>query len=122
MIITCQIGFGPKVTGEFVVLGKIGEVLSTQIIDRKLLGKILVLKGFATRTILEKAGLVGIVGAVVPSMHYRDYKYFQDLNDFPILVMQEFGRTAATGELASKLDKLGGKKGELDGEQKSLKV
>ena len=77
-------------------------------------------KDYVPREFLEKASLVGVRGLVVPSMHYRDYDYFVKADDFSLLVLTKFGKLEVSSELATKLAKLDGKKGNLDGDKHEL--
>lgn len=114
MTVTSKIGFGGKVTGEVTVVS--GSL------DGDASGKIVVSLVFVGREFLEKAGLIGVAAVVVPSMHYRDFAYFQSLNEFPILVLLKFGKLELAGELAEKLEKLDGKKAVLDGKAHELQA
>lgn len=122
MTISAKIGFGPKVAGEIVVLGKPGEIPAGHEIDPSFSGKILMFFSYAPRELLEKASLVGVRGVVVPSMHWRDFDYFVKADDFSLLVLTKFGRLDISSELFEKLSKLDGKKAELGGEDKTLTV
>lgn len=122
MTISTKIGFGPKVAGEIVVLGKPGEIPSGHEINSSLRGKILMVLSYAPRELLEKAGLVGVRGVVVPSIHWRDFDYFEKADDFSLLVLTKFGKLDVSAELVAKLAKLNGKRGELDGEEKKLEA
>lgn len=120
MTVSTKIGFGPKVAGEIVVLGRPGEVPASYEINASLSGKILMILSYAPRELLEKASLVGVRGVVVPSIHFRDYDYFAKADDFSLLVLTKFGKLDISLELVTKLAKLSGKRGELDGEDKTL--
>ncbi|MCL4390126.1 MAG: hypothetical protein M1484_03650 [Patescibacteria group bacterium] len=111
MTITGKIGFGAKVSGKIAVDPEVNLELE---------GKIAVFTRFVPRATLEKAGVVGAVGVVVPTMHWRDFEYFQNLGDFPVLVLLKFGDQDAGKELAEKLEKMDGKNGEIDGDNKIL--
>lgn len=111
MTITTKIGFGEKVTAPVVILGQ----------DEDLEGKIVVATKVVGREFLEKAGLLGVAGVVVPSLHWRDYSYFQNLNEYPLLVLLKFGRLDLASDLVEKLEGLAGKKATLDGEKHELK-
>ncbi len=117
-----KIGFGPKVAGEIVVLGKPGEVPESFAINSSMSGKILVFLSYAPRELLEKASLIGIRGVVMPSMHFRDYDYFEKADDFTLLVLTKFGKLDIDSDTATKLSKLSGKRGALSGEEKKLEV
>lgn len=112
MTIVTKIGFGKNVAGEIVVFGK----------NDDLTGKIVICLSNVGREFLEKAGLVGVASVVVPSIHYRDYQYFKELSEFPILVLLKFGKLELEESLKEKLQKLDGKKATLDGESHELKV
>lgn len=112
MTVLTKIGFGKKVTGEIVLLGK-GDDLA---------GKIVLCLSPVGREFLEKAGLVGVAGVIVPSMPYRDYRYFENLNEFPLLVLLKFGKLELEESLLEKMQKLAGKKATLDGHSHELKT
>ncbi len=112
MTIVTKIGFGKKVAGEIVFLGNSND----------LAGKIVVCLSNVGREFLEKAGLVGVVAVVVPSIHFRDFEYFKNLNDFPLLVLLKFGKLELEENLVEKLQKLDGKKAVLDGEAHLLQI
>ncbi len=120
MNISCKIGFGGKVAGELAVLGAAGGNMDVRDISPDLEGKILVLLFWAPRELLEKAGFVGAVGVVAPSIHFRDFEYFRKTADFPLLVLSKFGKLDASADMAKKLLAVNGKKGSLDGEGKTL--
>lgn len=111
MTISGKIGFGAKVYGKIAVDPEVNLELE---------GKIAVFTQFVPRATLEKAGVVGAVGIVVPAMHWRDFEYFRNLGDFPILVLLKFGNLDSGKELKEKLEKLDGKNGELNGDEKNL--
>lgn len=104
MTFSSKIGFGPKVEGVITI-------------NEFVPGKISVFTTHLHREHLEKAGLVGVLGLVVPSIHYRDYEYFRKLSEFPLLVLLKFGNLDTPKDLVGKLDKLQGKTGELDGHE-----
>lgn len=112
MTITSKIGFGGKARGEVTVVS--GGL------DSGAAGKIVVSLVFVGREFFEKAGLIGVAGIVVPSMHYRDFAYFQGLNEFPVLVLLKFGRLDLDKDLEEKLGKLSGQKASLDGKAHEL--
>lgn len=122
MTVSTKIGFGPKVAGEMVVLGKPTEVPESFAINSTMAGKILIFLSYAHRELLEKAGLIGVRGVVVPSIHFRDYDYFEKADDFSLLVLTKFGKLDIDSETATKLSKLSGKRGVLSGEGKTLEV
>lgn len=122
MTISSKIGFGKKVSGEIVLLGGKGGVSSSRDLTVEVEGKIVVFLSWVPREFLEKVSFLGGVGVVVPSMHYRDYEYFSKSLDFSLLLLLKFGKLDVPEELFGKLSKLGGKKGELDGEGKSLTI
>lgn len=122
MTFSGKIGFGDRVSAEIVVLGEPGESLSSHVIDSPLAGKILICLSFMGREAMEKAGLVGVKGLVLPSIHFRDYNYLQNLNEFSVLVLTKFGKIKLGSEVSSKLSKLSSEKGILDGEEKKLIV
>lgn len=122
MIISTKVGFGQKVSGEIVVVGRSGEVLDTHDLNMELAGKILVLPIWVSREFLQKADFVGVLGVVVPSIHYRDFLYFKEHADFALLVLLEFGKLDAYPEEAKKLLGLNGKHGVLDGGVKTLEI
>lgn len=116
MTVNTKIGFGPKVAGEVVVLT---EPVSREI-NSSLGGKILLFLTYVPREFLEKAGLVGVRGIVVPSIHWRDFDYFVRNDDFSLLVLTKFGKLEISKDLAEKLSKLSGKKASLDGDKHEL--
>lgn len=122
MTVSAKIGFGRKVKGEIVVLGEPGVAVESYLVNSSLSDKILLLLSYAPRELLEKAGLVGVRGVIVPSIHWRDFNYFKDSDDFTLLVLTKFGKLDVSKELSGKLLKLNGKEGELDGEGKKLEV
>lgn len=122
MILTSKIGFGKKVSNSVSLVGGEGKVNQTHEITTDLAGKILVVLGFANREILEKADLVGVIGVVVPSMHWRDFIYFQKFGDFTLVVLSRFGEVEMEKAMVEKLKKLEGKEVILDGEAKTLTV
>lgn len=107
MTFISKIGFGPKVEGEIVVNDFVP-------------GKISVFTTHLHREQLEKAGLVGILGLAVPSIHFRDFDYLRKLSEFPLLVLSKFGNLDTPKELIGKLEKLRGRHAELNGHE--LKV
>lgn len=117
MTVTTKIGFGEKVSGEIVVVER---AAGTGSIDEAMAGKILLFSSWVPRAVLEKAGLIGVAGVVVPSMHWRDFDYFAQISEFPMLILLKFGMLDLSKELRDKLSKLGGKKGTLDGEKKTI--
>lgn len=122
MTVKTKIGFGPKVKGKIVVLGQAGKAVTTGQIDFSLSGMIVLFLGSVSREVMEKAGLVGVVGVVVPSVHHRDYEYFRVLGEMSLLVLLKFGNLELNSELEKKLEKLDGEEGELDGDGKELTV
>lgn len=120
MEISTKIGFGGKFKGEIVFIP--GEILPTHTIDTTISGKILVTACWVGREFVEKAELIGAAGIVVPSIHWRDFNYFQKNLSCPLLVILKFGKLNADLNLADKLLKLNGKKGEIDGETKILRI
>ena len=120
MMVQTKIGFGPVASGEIEVLGETGASVNSSQIDFTQEGKILLFLCPVSRSLLEKASLVGAIGAIVPSMHFRDYDYFQGLKEFPLLVVLKFGNLDLDSEMTEKLRKLAGKKGKLDGEKKTF--
>lgn len=122
MTVSTKIGFGKKVVGEIVVLGKPGKVVESHQVNSQLSGKIALFLSYVPVEILEKAGLVGVKGVIVPSMHWRDFERFRQAEDFTLLMLLKFGKLDATVELAGKLEKLDGEEGKLDGEGKKLEV
>lgn len=122
MTVSTKIGFGPKVVGKIMVLGKPGESLGTQLVDQSAKGKILLLCCYVGKEFLEKADLVGVRGIIVPSMHFRDCDSFQKTGEFSLLVLTKFGKLDISAELAAKLSKLDGKEGQLDGDGKKLEA
>ncbi len=122
MTVSANIGFGPKVAGEIVVLGKPGEVVESYQINSSCRGKIIIFLSYTPRELLEKAGLVGVRGILVPSIHFRDYDYFEKADDFSLLVLTKFGKLDIDSETATKLSKLSGKRGILSGEGKNLEI
>lgn len=122
MTISTKIGYGLKVSGESVVLeGKDGQI-ATNRLDDNLNGKIVVCLSNVGREFLEKAGLVGVGGVILPSLHWRDFEYFHNLNEFPLLILLKFGTLELSGELTEKLKKIDGKKGTIDGEGKTFEL
>ena len=122
MTISSKIGFGKKVSGQIVVFGEHGKELSSRNLTDELEGKIVVFLKFAPKEFIEKAGFLGAVGIVTPSMHFREFEYFSKSADFSLLLLMKFGRLDFPEELAKKLLSPGEKKGELDGENKSLTI
>lgn len=114
MTVTSKIGFGGKATSEIAVVS--GSL------DSSAAGKIVVSLVFVGREFFEKAGLIGVAGIVVPSMHYRDFAYFQGLNEFPVLVLLKFGKLELDKDLEEKLAKLSGKRATLDGKAHELQA
>lgn len=112
MTITSKIGFGSKTSGKIAIFGKSSD----------LTGKVVVCLDFVGREFLEKAGLVGVAGVILPSIHWRDFEYFKKLNEFPILILLKFGKLELSADLREKLSKLDGKDAMLDGEHKTLTV
>lgn len=104
MTISSKIGFGPSVESSIVINDLVP-------------GKICVSTTHLHREKIEKAGVVGVAGLVVPSIHYRDFDYFRRLSEFPILVLLKFGNLDTPKELVAKLEKLQGKTGELNGHE-----
>lgn len=121
MTISTKIGFGKKVSGEVRIIGKNGPVDSRDLMP-ELEGKIVVFLSWVSRETLEKANFLGVCGVVVPSIHARDFDYYSKTHDFSLLVLVKFGKLDIPNELAKKLSPLEGKKGELDGEGKTLTV
>lgn len=113
MTVTTKIGFGPKA---------VGQIMVTDRLDNAAGGKIVVSLDFVGREFLEKAGLVGVAGLVVPAVHWRDFEHAKNLAEFPLLVLLKFGRLDLQKDLAEKMTKFEGKKGVLNGEEKTLVV
>lgn len=120
MTVSTKIGFGKRVVGEIVVLGKSGRGVESHQVDARLSGKIILFLSYVPVEVMEKVGLVGVKGVIVPGMHWRDFERFRQAEDFTLLMLSKFGKLDATAELAEKLEKLDGKEGKLDGEGKTL--
>lgn len=111
MTVSTKIGFGPKVSAPITVVERL---------DAGCAGKIVISLSFVGMEFLEKAGLVGVAGVVVPALHWRDFEYARKLAEFPLLVLVRFGRLDLQKDLTEKLGKLDGKKGVIDGEKHEL--
>ena len=119
MTVSTKIGFGKKISGEIIVLTQAAD---THQVNSSFSGKILLLLSYAPREFLEKASFVGATGIILTSMHYRDFEYFKNNGDFSLLVLSKFGKLGIDKDLATKLTKLDGEKGQLDGEKKTLTI
>lgn len=120
MTVTAKIGFGKLVSGPLVVLGKGGGNIYSRDLTEEINEKIVVFMSWVPKEFLEKVNLLRAAGVVVPSVHYRDFEYFSKNADFSLLVLMKFGQMNLPSELSTKLEKLGGKAVELDGENKIL--
>ncbi|KKU91841.1 MAG: hypothetical protein UY21_C0009G0032 [Microgenomates group bacterium GW2011_GWA1_48_10] len=119
MSISAKIGFGPKVSGEAVFLGAAQEV-ATHHLSLDLTGKILILPRWVGKEFVQKADFVGVLGVVVPAMHYRDFDYFRKQGGLTLLVVEQFGELDASPESAKKLASFDRRQVVVDGEEKTL--
>lgn len=122
MTISVKIGFGKKVSGDILLFGGKGSPVSSRDLTEEINGKIVVFLKFVPREFVEKAGFLGAVGIMVPSMHWRDFDYFSKTGDFSLLLLMKFGRMDVPEELTKKMEALNGKMGTMDGENKTLSV
>jgi hypothetical protein len=122
MNISSKIGFGKKVSGEIVLFGGRGKEVASRELTTEIFGKIVVFLNYVPKEFVEKASFLGAIGIVLPSMHFRDYDYFLKTGDFSLIILMKFGRMDVPEELISKLDRLSGKQGELDGERHEFKI
>lgn len=120
MTITSKIGFGNDISGEAVILPP--KEFGSRDLTLDLSEKILILSNHHSREFLEKARFVGVLGVVVPSIHFRDYDYFKTVSGFGMMILLRFGDEGASGELAEKLNKLAGKTVKLSGDGKKLEI
>lgn len=119
MTINSKIGFGEKVTGQAVILKNgVRSVDLTFDLD----GTIVVFLDSPAREIVEKARFVGVLGVVVPEIHYRDFSYFQNFSDFAMMVVQKFGNESISSEIKEKLKHFDGKHTELNGNAHEFKT
>ncbi len=118
------IGCGPSVSGEIVVLPHERVVVPADL-DFSLAGKILVIAGWAPIEVLQKAGLIGVAAVVTSQLHFRDYDSVEKQGEFSLLLLDKFGKLDAhevAPDLIRKLEKLSGKVGHLNPEDKTLKI
>jgi hypothetical protein len=120
VVLETKIGFGGKVKGEAVVLGKIDDAVDSYRITKDYEGKVLILLSPVSREFLEKVNFIGVVGVVTPSMHYRDFERFRETADFSLLIVNKFGNLELTREQGKELSALSGKIVELDGNAATL--
>lgn len=118
MTITSRIGFGENVSGNLIVLKDVRSPDLT--FDQS--GKIVAFFDSPARELIEKARFTGVLGLIVPSVHFRDYDYFRTQGDFAMMVVQRFGNGSLAAEAKEKILRLDGKKVNLVNEGHELKV
>lgn len=119
MTITSKIGFGENVSGNLVVF-KDGVRSSDLTFEQS--GKIAAFFDSPARELIEKARFTGVLGVIVPAVHFRDYDYFRTQGDFVMMVIQRFGNGSLAAEVKEKILRLDGKKVNLVNEGHELKV
>src|SRR3989344_123725 len=107
MNITTKIGFGENVSGNLVVF-KDGVRSADLTFEQS--GKIVAFFESPAKELIEKARFTGVLGVIVPAVHFRDYDYFRKQEDFAMMVIQKFGNGPLADEAKEKILRLNGKK------------
>lgn len=122
LITQTKIGFGPKVTGQAIVLGKPGDAVDAYRITQEMAGKVLIVLSPVSPEFLGKVVFIGAVAVVTPSIHFRDYVRLAESGDLTLLVLLKFGNLEIPEELARKLGKLDGEMVTVDGGEMTLSL